>query len=42
MGAPAEIPLSRLKELSLKLDIPPAKAKTAPAPATALPKVTGG
>jgi aspartyl-tRNA synthetase len=31
MGAPAEIPPARLKELSLKIDIPPAK-----------PRVTGG
>ena len=31
MGAPAEVPPARLKELSLKLDLPPAK-----------PKVTGG
>jgi aspartyl-tRNA synthetase len=27
MGAPAEIPPARLKELSLKIDIPPAKAR---------------
>jgi len=27
MGAPAEIPPARLKELSLKIDIPPAKPK---------------
>jgi aspartyl-tRNA synthetase len=27
MGAPAEIPHARLKELSLKIDIPPAKSK---------------
>ena len=28
MGAPAEIPPTRLKELSLKIDLPPAKPKT--------------
>jgi aspartyl-tRNA synthetase len=27
MGAPAEVPPARLKELSLKIDLPPAKAK---------------
>jgi aspartyl-tRNA synthetase len=27
MGAPAEIPSARLKELSLKLDIPPPRPK---------------
>ncbi|HET6306497.1 MAG TPA: aspartate--tRNA ligase [Rhodopila sp.] len=34
MGAPAEIPPARLKELSLKIDLPPAK------PARAIPPVT--
>jgi aspartyl-tRNA synthetase len=49
MGAPAEISPARLKELSLKLDIAPAKPKVAsqsaapaPAPAQPSPKVTGG
>ncbi len=28
MGAPAELPPARLKELSLKIDLPPAKAKS--------------
>ncbi len=36
MGAPAEVAAGRLKELSLKLDIPP------PRPAGPVPKVTGG
>jgi aspartyl-tRNA synthetase len=27
MGAPAEVPLPRLKELSLKIELPPAKPK---------------
>ena len=35
MGAPAEIPPARLKELSLKIDLPPAK------PARVTPPVTG-
>ena len=50
MGAPAEIAPARLKELSLRLDIPPAskassKAPTpnaAPAQPTPTPKVSGG
>jgi aspartyl-tRNA synthetase len=35
MGAPAEIPPARMKELSLKLDLPPVRPKAAPS-------VTGG
>src|ERR1700733_8490006 len=49
MGAPAEVTPARLKELSLKLDIAPAKPKVAsqsaapaPAPPQPAPKVTGG
>jgi len=41
MGAPAEIAPARLKELSLKIDIPPAKPKVTSGPAAAT-KVTGG
>jgi aspartyl-tRNA synthetase len=35
MGAPAEIPAARMKELSLKLELPPVRLKVAP-------PVTGG
>jgi aspartyl-tRNA synthetase len=41
MGAPAEITPARLKELSLKIDIPTAKPRVTSAPAAAT-KVTGG
>jgi aspartyl-tRNA synthetase len=45
MGAPAEVAPPRLKELSLKIDIPPAKPRSSTGPATspaAAPTVTGG
>jgi aspartyl-tRNA synthetase len=40
MGAPAEIPAARLKELSLKIDLPPAKPKVTSSETA--PKATGG
>jgi aspartyl-tRNA synthetase len=47
MSAPAEIPPARLKELSLKIDIPPARPSrpvtpSQAAPSPHAPKVTGG
>jgi aspartyl-tRNA synthetase len=47
MGAPAEVTPARLKELSLKIDIPPVRPKVAasqgaPSSSESSPKVTGG